>query len=169
MTTSRAAVDDQLRFRRVMGHFPTGVVVITAIDAGGTPVGMTVGSFTSVSLAPPLVAFLPAKRSTSFPRIREARQFCVNVLARTQEAICRAMSSPVADRFGAVDWAPSAETGSPIIKGVLAWIDCLIDAVHAAGDHYIVVGRVIDFDVPVPGTPLLFFRGGYGRFAGGDE
>jgi 3-hydroxy-9,10-secoandrosta-1,3,5(10)-triene-9,17-dione monooxygenase reductase component len=169
MIISCEAVHDQLRFRRVMGRFPTGVVVITAIGADGAPVGITVGSFTSVSLDPPLVAFLPAKSSTSFPRIREARQFCVNVLARTQEAICRAMSSPAADRFAAVDWVPSAETGSPIIDGVLAWIDCVIDAVHTAGDHYIVVGRVIDFGVPVPGAPLLFFQGGYGGFADDDE
>ena len=84
---------DSKRFRQVLGHYPTGVTVVTAVDADGQPAGMAVGSFTSVSLDPPLVAFLPDKSSTSFPRIRRASSFCVNVLSAEQENVCRAFAA----------------------------------------------------------------------------
>jgi flavin reductase (DIM6/NTAB) family NADH-FMN oxidoreductase RutF len=149
-----------------MGQFPTGVVAITAIDVDGAPVGMTVGSFTSVSLDPALVGFFPARSSTSFPRIHAAGRFCVNVLSRPQEPLCRAMSAVGTDRFAGVLWTRSPVTGSPAIEGALAWIDCVINAIHEAGDHHIVVGRVVAFDVVTAGEPLVFFRGGYGGFTG---
>ena len=156
---------DDAHFRRVLGHFPTGVTVITAAP-GGVPTGLAVGSFTSVSLEPPLVAFCPGTNSTSWPKIQEAGVFCVNVLSETQEELCRLFAGKSEDKFTGLGWKPALETGSPLLDGVLAWIDCEIDNVVEAGDHWIVVGRVKALDAfDDRGGPLLFFRGGYGRFA----
>lgn len=166
------AVVDPARFRAVLGHFPTGVVAITAMPLSGAPAGMAVGSFTSVSLDPPLVAFLPGRSSTSFPLIRAARSFCANVLSADQEDVCRALAVSGGDKFAGIAWRP-AGSGAPIIAGAVAWIDCDIDTVHTAGDHYIVIGRVRDLGMEKPAAPLVFHRGGYGltaateRHAGG--
>ncbi|PBC35367.1 hypothetical protein CJ179_48075 [Rhodococcus sp. ACS1] len=149
-------------FRNVLGHFPTGVVVITAID-DGEPVGMAVGSFTSVSLDPPLVAFLPTKSSTSFPRIRSAGRFTVNVIGAADQELVRNFAISRADKFAGVEWTLSGG-GSPILDRAVAWIDCDIETVDEAGDHFIVVGRVLDLAIGTGEGPLLFFRGGYGRF-----
>lgn len=155
---------DSRVFRNVLGHFPTGVVVVTAIAREGAPVGMAVGSFTSVSLDPPLVAFLPDRASSSFPRIREADSFCVNVLASDQEPVCRAFAMKKTDKFDGIAWE-HAPSGAPRIAGAVAWIDCVPHQIHEAGDHYIVLGRVTGLGVPKPTIPLLFFQGGYGAFA----
>lgn len=157
-------VFDSATFRRVLGHYPTGVCVVTAVDQGGGPTGMVVGSFTSVSLDPPLVAFFPAKSSSSWPLIERAGKFCVNVLASDQQALCGQFSAKGGDKFSGVSHRVSTN-GSPILDGVVAWIDCTLDAVHEAGDHYIVLGRVIALEVDRPGKPLLFFQGAYGEFS----
>jgi flavin reductase (DIM6/NTAB) family NADH-FMN oxidoreductase RutF len=154
---------DGLSFRRVLGHFPTGVVIVAAIEADGEPIGMSVGSFTSVSLDPPLVAFLPARTSTSWPRIAATGRFCVSVLSRDQEELCRAFAVSGADKFREVAWRP-APSGAPIIEGSLAWIDCDLDAVVDGGDHVIVLGRVRALDVESSDHPLVFFRGGFVHF-----
>lgn len=164
MSTRAGSSVEPERYRHVLGHFPTGVTVATAIGEDGAPVGMAVGSFTSVSLDPPLVAFLPDKSSSSFPKIRAAGCFCVNVLADGQETVCRSFAARGADKYAGVDWSP-AGSGSPILDGVLAWIDCDIEDVLEAGDHYIVLGRVRELEVAGDRSPLLFFRRGYGRFA----
>ncbi|WP_420145750.1 flavin reductase family protein [Sphingobium sp.] len=155
---------DSATFRRVLGHYPTGVCAVTAIEADGTPVGMVVGSFNSVSLDPPLVAFFPAKSSGTWPRIQAVGKFCVNVLASDQKALCRQIAAPGPDKFTGVSHRTSAN-GSPILDDVVAWIDCTLDAVHEAGDHDIVVGRVVALEVDRPGSPLLFFQGNYGEFS----
>ncbi|GGM58882.1 flavin reductase [Dactylosporangium sucinum] len=155
---------DPKQFRQVLGHYPTGVTVITACGDDGVPVGMAVGSFTSVSLDPPLVAFFPDKSSTTFPKIRAAGAFCVNVLAADQEHICRAMAAKGADKFAGIAWR-RLPSGAPVLDGAVAWIDCELDVLHEAGDHYIAVGRVLGLDVARPSLPLVFFQGGYGRFA----
>lgn len=152
-------------FRDVLGHFPTGVAVITSLGEDGQPIGMAVGSFTSVSLDPPMVAFLPDRGSSTFPLIRNARRFCVNVLAGGQEDLCRSFATRGVDRFGAVGWHPAPHTGSPVLDGVVAWIDCELGEVHETGDHYIVIGKVLALEVETPTLPLLFFQGGYGTFA----
>lgn len=154
---------DSATFRRVLGHYPTGVCVVTAVEADGAPTGMVVGSFTSVSLDPPLVAFFPAKGSSSWPRIQAVGKFCVNVLASDQQGLCRQIASP-GDKFAGIAHRVSAN-GSPILDDVVAWIDCTLDAVHEAGDHYIVLGRVVALEVDRPGLPLLFFQGSYGEFS----
>lgn len=163
MTVSVSAGIDGATFRRVLGHYPTGVCVVTAIDPDGAASGMVVGSFTSVSLDPPLVAFLPDKSSTSWPRIERAGRFCVNVLASDQGDLCRRFASKGEDKFAGLAHRVSAN-GSPVLDGVVAWIDCTLDAVHEAGDHYIVLGRVHELDISRPDQPLLFFRGKYGNF-----
>ncbi|MHB2000238.1 MAG: flavin reductase [Solirubrobacteraceae bacterium] len=150
-------------FRQVLGQYPTGVCAITAIEPDGRPAGFVVGSFTSVSLTPPLVAFLPNKSSTSWPKIERAGRFCVNVLGSEHERLCRRLAERDVDRFEGVSWRP-APSGAPILTGVVAWIDCDLETVTEAGDHYLVLGRVKALDVEAPGMPLLFFRGGYGRF-----
>lgn len=155
---------DSATFRRVLGHYPTGVCVVTAVEADGTPVGMVVGSFTSVSLDPPLVAFFPARNSSTWPRIQAVGKFCVNVLASDQLTLCRQIAAPGRDKFAGIAHRASAN-GSPILDDVVAWIDCTLDAVHEAGDHDIVLGRVIALEVDRPGSPLLFYQGNYGEFA----
>jgi flavin reductase (DIM6/NTAB) family NADH-FMN oxidoreductase RutF len=164
MTSGSTRELDGQRFRRVLGSYPTGVTVVTAIAADGVPAGMAVGSFTSVSLDPPLVAFLPDKSSTSFPKIRTATSFCVNVLAADQEPLCRAFASRGGNKFAGVQWSPTP-SGAPRIDGVAAWIDCEFESVQEAGDHYLVIGRVRELDSNAERLPLVFFRGGYGRFS----
>ena len=154
---------DSARFRQVLGHFPTGVTVITALAPDGQPVGLAVGSFSSVSLDPPLVAFFPARTSGTWPVIREAGAFCVNILAEDQEDVSRVFASKGADKFRGVGWRP-ASSGAPVLNDVVAWIDCRLEAVHDGGDHDVVLGRVAELEVEREDGPLVFFRGGYGRF-----
>lgn len=154
---------DSQQFRTTLGHYPTGVTVVTAIGPDGAPVGLTIGSFSSVSLTPPLIAFYPQQQSSSFSRLREATTFCVNILAEDQEAVCRAFASRLPDKFDGVSWHPSP-TGAPILDGSIAWIDCTFDAIVESGDHFIVTGLVHDFAVERDRMPLLFFQGGYGSF-----
>lgn len=153
---------DEAKFRQVLGHYPTGVVVVTAVDQD-VPVGLAIGSFTSVSLDPPLVAFYPDKKSSSWPKIEAAGSFCVNILGEDQEDVCRVFAAKSADKFATIGWRPG-RTGAPIINGVIAWIECSIERVDDAGDHWLVLGRAVDLEVGEPGGPLLFFRGGYGRY-----
>lgn len=155
------------RFRDVLGRFASGVTVVTSI-ANGEPVGLTCQSFSSVSLDPPLVLFIPAKTSRAWPLIQRSGKFCVNLLGADQAALSNTMASRGADKFAEVAWTPSERTGSPLLEGALAHIDCAIHAVHEAGDHYVVIGRVLDLitDDGVEGAdadlePLLFYRGQY--------
>jgi 3-hydroxy-9,10-secoandrosta-1,3,5(10)-triene-9,17-dione monooxygenase reductase component len=145
-------------FRRVLGHFLTGVTVVSAM-CREEPVGLAVGSFFSVSLDPPLVGFCAAKTSTSWPGIKEVGHFCVNVLAADQEAICRQFATAKgADKFRGVGWTTTGG-GAPRLDRVLAWIDCAIETVHEAGDHEICIGRVHRLGVDRGRPPLPFFRG----------
>lgn len=154
---------DPAHFRETLGHYPTGVAVITAIDSDGQPVGMVVGSFTSVSLDPPMVAYLPTRDSRSYARLRTSRNFCVNVLAADQRELCARFAARGEDKFAGVGWTP-APSGSPILDGAVTWIDCEVADELAGGDHYIVLGRVRALDIARRTLPLLFFQGGYGRF-----
>jgi 3-hydroxy-9,10-secoandrosta-1,3,5(10)-triene-9,17-dione monooxygenase reductase component len=164
MTIKPDPVIDSAVYRRVLGHYPTGVCVVTATLADGRRAAMVVGSFTSISLDPPLVGFFPDKSSSSWPQIKAAAKFCVNILADDQKDLCRRFSAKGDDKFAGVTHQLSA-SGSPVLDDVVAWIDCTLDAVHEAGDHYIVLGRVQELDIIRPEQPLLFFRGGYGSFA----
>ena len=161
LTDAGAPTIDGARFRTVLGHFASGVAVVSGAD-GDAPTGFTCQSFFSLSLDPPLVAIAPGRTSTSWPAIERSGAFCVNILAEPQEALSRAFATSGGDKFRGVGWAPAA-SGSPVINDVLAWVDCLIRDVHDAGDHLLVVGRVIDMGAG-HGQPLLFYRGGFGSF-----
>ena len=154
---------DSARFRQVLGHFPTGVCVVTAFD-GDDPVGLAIGSFFSISLEPPLVGFCAGKGSSTWPRLKGAGRFCVNILSDQQEAVSRVFSSKDADKFAGLGWDRSP-LGQPRIEGALAWIDCELETVHDAGDHEIAVGAVKGLDVTHEGGPLVFFRGGYANLS----
>jgi flavin reductase (DIM6/NTAB) family NADH-FMN oxidoreductase RutF len=159
------AIDPAL-FRETLGHYPTGVAVVTAVAEDGRPVGMVVGTFSSVSLDPPLIAFFPASTSKSFKQLRTASTFAVNVLAADQEPLCRRLSTSEADKFDGVPWRPGP-LGSPILEGAVSWIECTFEEIREAGDHYVVLGRVHDLAVERSTLPLLFFQGGYGQFSPG--
>ncbi|HEY5156239.1 MAG TPA: flavin reductase family protein [Acidimicrobiales bacterium] len=160
--TPTSSAFDAAKFRQVLGHFPTGVTVITA-DHEGTPVGTAIGSFASLSLDPPQVLFAIGLSSSTWPRLRAAGKFCVNILAEDQEGVCRVFAGKAEDKFAEIGWKHSGN-GAPLIDGVLGWIDCTIADVVTSGDHDVVIGDVTDLDVVREGGPLLFFRGGYGRF-----
>lgn len=150
--------------REVMGHFATGVAIITAVD-GDEPVGLTCQSVVSVSLQPPLIAFCPAKTSSSWPRLRTSGTVCINVLAGTQGPLCRQFAKSGVDKFAGVGHRP-AGNGAPLIDEALAHIEAAVEAEHDAGDHTIVVCRVTDLAIhAVDHGPLLFYRGAFGQFS----
>ena len=159
------AVERARNFRDVLGRFASGVTVVTT-TSNGVPVGMTCQSFSSVSLDPPLVLFVPAKTSRAWPMIQRAGTFCVNFLADEQAELSNTMASRGIDKFADVDWTPSPETGSPILPGTLGYVDCTIHAAHESGDHYVVIGRVVDLQVSGAEKPLLFFQGKYASTSG---
>ncbi len=168
MTVERVSSDPAV-FRHVLGHFATGVTVVTGMEQG-QPVGFTCQAFSSLSLDPALVLIAPALTSTSWPRIAGGGVFCVNVLASGEDELARHFAVSGGRKFDDVPWAPSS-TGCPVLEHVLAFVDCRIEAVHAGGDHLVVIGRVTDLGTGAaaePG-PLLFYKGIYGHFAAGDE
>ncbi|MCX4915380.1 flavin reductase family protein [Streptomyces sp. NPDC060011] len=161
----RAPVDPA-EFRRVLGHFATGVTVVTAPAAGdgdpAGPAGFACQSFASLSLDPPLVCFMVGRTSSTWPRIARAGVFCVNVLGAHQGDLCRGFAVSGADKFAGVDHDPAPVSGSPRLAGAAAWIDCTVHAVHTGGDHLIVVGRVDALGTGGDGDgvpPLLFHKG----------
>ena len=160
---SEAAID-AAKFRHVLGNYPTGVSVITALDPGGAPVGMVVGTFTSVSLDPPLVGFLPDKRSSSWPQIEAAGQFGVSVFASDQVDLCKQLTKSGPGKFAGVDFAISGN-GVPMLSQAMVTIECRLHGVAEAGDHWFVTGRVLAMNVHREADPMLFLRGRYGGFA----
>ena len=160
---------DSGHFRTIMGHFPTGVTVVTGMN-GSAPVGFTIGSFTSVSLNPPLVGFLPQAGSATMDAIEASGCFCVNVLSDAQSDLCWKFAKSGTDdaRFADVGWH-AAPSGAPILDRAVAWIDCPVEETYPMGDHLFVLGRVGALDADAdhdgePPTPLLFFKGSLGGF-----
>jgi 3-hydroxy-9,10-secoandrosta-1,3,5(10)-triene-9,17-dione monooxygenase reductase component len=151
------------RFRRVLGHFCTGVTVITTVDPAG-PAGFACQSFAALSLDPPLELFCPSRASATWPRIAAAGHFCANVLAARQQHLARRFGTSGADKFSGVGWTPSA-SGAPVLDGALTWVGATIEAVHEAGDHHVVLGRVTELGPTRRSRPLLFFRGRYAETA----
>ena len=154
-----AAAFDSRAYRDTMGQFCTGVAIVTG-NENGTLVGFAAQSFVSLSLEPPLIAVCPGKTSSSWPRIRDLKRFAVNVLSDDQQVISDGFAQ--AGKAADMPWT-SLASGAPILDGALAYVECALDAEHDAGDHTIVVGRVLGFDILRPDAqPLLYFRGGYG-------
>ncbi|SDD35073.1 NADH-FMN oxidoreductase RutF, flavin reductase (DIM6/NTAB) family [Geodermatophilus telluris] len=160
MSESPVEVIDPGVMRDVLGHFASGVTVVTA-DTDDGPIGFTCQSFSSLSLDPPLVALAPARTSRTWPRLRELGRFCVNVLAEDQAGLSSAFARSGVDKFAGVSWRPSRQ-GSPVLDGVVAWLDCTLWAEYDGGDHTIVAARVLDLAADPGRRPLLFHRGRYG-------
>lgn len=153
-------------FREVLGHVPTGVVVVTGI-VDGRPCGVALGSFTSVSLEPPLVSFCVARTSRTWPVLRRAPRLALSVLGAADEALCRRFATPGVDRFAGVTTRP-APGGAPVLPGAVVWLDGTVSTVHPAGDHDLVLVAVHDLGVgdrsaeaPRDHGPLVFHRGRY--------
>jgi flavin reductase (DIM6/NTAB) family NADH-FMN oxidoreductase RutF len=146
--------------RDVLGHFVSGIVVVTAAGPDG-PLGFTCQSFTSLSLDPPLVSLAPARTSTTWPRIRAVGTFCVNVLAAGHEHVSTGFARSGVDKFEGVAWTPGP-CGAPVLEGVSAWVDCTLWAEYDGGDHTIAIGRVLDLGADPSRPPLLYYRGRYG-------
>jgi 3-hydroxy-9,10-secoandrosta-1,3,5(10)-triene-9,17-dione monooxygenase reductase component len=151
------------KFRQVLGHFGTGVTVISAM-VDGEPVGFSCQAFAALSLSPPLVVFCPALTSTTWPRIARAKLFTVNVLTEDQHDLANRFGRSGPGKFDGVKWSPDA-AGSPVIDGVLTWAGCEVEAVYPGGDHHIVIGRVRELGECGSQRPLLFYRGRYATSA----
>lgn len=146
------------RMRHALGHFATGVTVVTGYDPAGEPVGFACQSFASVSLDPPLVLFCADHRGRTWPVIRDTGRFTVNVLSHHQRDLIDRFGRAAGARFDGLDWQPSAD-GGPSLPGVLVRVHCEVEQVHVAGDHDVVIGRVLGLDDAERGRPMLFYRG----------
>ena len=156
---------EPLSFREALGHYASGITVITSrID--GEPIGFTCQSFYSVSMSPPLVSFSVMSNSGSYPGIRQAGRFAVNILSGEQVAISNQFARRGTEKWQGVEWQESP-LGNPLIAGSLHWLDCEIHAEHAAGDHLIVIGEVkaLHRQQAAVTQPLLYFKGQYSNLA----
>jgi 3-hydroxy-9,10-secoandrosta-1,3,5(10)-triene-9,17-dione monooxygenase reductase component len=147
-------------FRHVLGHYPTGVAVITARTPDG-PAGMSMNSFTSLSLEPPLVLFCPAESSRTWPLLRRAGKIAINVLSAGQKGVSRAFAARSADRFAGLAWTVGAN-GAPLLVDALGWLECSVQAEYPAGDHLVVIAGIDRMGVHEEIVdPLVFFKGAY--------
>jgi flavin reductase (DIM6/NTAB) family NADH-FMN oxidoreductase RutF len=155
---------DESEFRRIMGHFASGVAVVTSRRDDGTPCGLTVSSLASLSLEPRLVLVCVENDADSRGCIERAGAYAVNVLEEGKgEALARRFASGGRDdRFTGVAYRPE-QTGSPVLDDALAWMDCRVAEVLPGGDHTVFIGEVLRGEAR-EGTPLVYYRGGYGRF-----
>ena len=153
---------DARTLRDALGCFATGVTVVTCLTEGGTPAGLTVNSFTSVSLDPPLLLVCLAKNAASAGPLVAASHFAVNVLQTGQQPASIRFSTRDEDRFGTTPWS-CGEAGAPILKDSLGVFECQRRAVHDGGDHHILVGEVVKASFDAAVDPLLYFRGRYRR------
>ena len=150
--------DEQRRFRDALGHFATGVAIVTAKGQSGEQMGMTISSFNSVSIDPPLVLFSVARTATRLSILASADAYAVNVLRHDQEDLCRYFARSQADRADVLI-SLSASTYCPIIDDALATFECIPHAEYDGGDHLIFVGEVVKFRAAEKAQPLLFYRG----------
>ena len=152
-------------FREALGHYASGITVISS-HVDGEPIGFTCQSFYSVSMSPPLVSFSVMSSSASYPKIRRAGRFAVNILSGEQVDISNQFARRGTNKWHGVDWQKSP-LGNPIIAGSLHWLDCEIHAEHAAGDHVIVIGeaKAMNLQQATAGQPLLYFKGQYRNLA----
>lgn len=163
MKTQTQSKIDPAVYREAMGHYPTGVAVVTGFH-DGQPIGMVVGTFTSVSMDPPLVAFMPQKSSGTYARLASTETYCINVVAADQLDLCRVMAGRGEDKFADVTWTTS-EFGAPQLADAVAHVHCRPVQQVEGGDHWIVLCSVDAMEVTRPVTPLLFFQGSYGEFS----
>jgi len=145
--------------RRVMGHFATGVTIITTVSKDGVPFGLTANAFTSVSLDPPLLLISVDKKAESFPHFEESKAFTVNILGDEQESLSRKFAVSGGDKFHGVAYRMGAN-GVPILEGTLAYLECKLYAVYDGGDHTLFLGEIEQAETREV-KPLIFYRGGY--------
>ena len=145
--------------RQALGSFPTGVTVVSCLDKDNNPLGFTANSFTSVSLDPQLISICIDKESFNIDTFSITEHFAVSILSESQQSISTTFATPNEERFKNIDWR-SEDTGSPIISNAVAWFDCKTEQVVDAGDHLILIGKIISFDSS-PKTPLMYLRGNY--------
>lgn len=153
-----AGAVSQADFRHVMGHYATGVTIVTTVDGSGTPHGLTVNSFSSLSLDPPLVLWSLRGNSASLPVFQGATHFAINILSSQQEQVSRDFAKPI-DRFAAVEWDEGLER-LPLIRDSLGWVECALHSELPGGDHSLFVGRVLRARATQK-APLLYWRGAY--------
>lgn len=158
--TVPAAIDPR-RFRDTLGHYASGITIVAGVCDDG-PAGFTCQSFYSVSIEPPLVSFSVMRTSTTYPRIAATGRFAVNVLAEHQHGVSSQFARSGTDKWAGISWRPAA-SGNPVIEETLMWVDCETWAEHEAGDHLIVIGRVVEMNPPDwhSGEPLVFYKGRY--------
>ena len=152
-------------FRRVLGHFATGVTIVTTCDGDQRPTGLTASAFSSVSLEPPLVLVCIDHKSQSHGPLVEGGRFAVNILSVDQQGLSRKFATTRLDKFEGVEYRMS-DLGLPIIAAAIAHLECVTVSTHVEGDHTILVGRVEDAAATGDGQPLLYFRGQYDRLHG---
>lgn len=164
MSLANMAIEP-LSFREALGHYASGITVITS-HVDGEPIGFTCQSFYSVSVSPPLVSFSVMSSSASYPRIRQAGRFAVNILSGEQVTISNQFARRGTDKWHGVEWQASP-LGNPLLGGSLHWLDCEIHAEYAAGDHLIVIGEVkaLSLQETAAAQPLLYFKGQYCNLA----
>ncbi|MCE1117346.1 MULTISPECIES: flavin reductase family protein [Pseudomonas] len=164
MSLSTTAIEP-VSFREALGHYASGITVITSL-IDGVPIGFTCQSFHSVSMSPPLVSFSVMSSSASYPGIRQAGRFAVNILSQEQVGLSNQFARKGTDKWHGVEWQASP-LGNPVIAGSLHWLDCQIHAEHAAGDHLIVIGEVkaLRLHDSTAAQPLLYFKGNYCNLA----
>jgi flavin reductase (DIM6/NTAB) family NADH-FMN oxidoreductase RutF len=151
------------QFRQIAGQWLTGVAVVTAMESPGQPCGMTMNAVTSLSLEPPQFLVCMDQRARTLAAIRNSGSFCINYLREDQREIAVAFARPGEDRFGAVTFQSGA-TGSPVIDGTIAYVECRLNAIHPGGDHWIVIGDAVGGAFQ-GGRPLAYFSGRYRRLA----
>lgn len=168
MTTTIPETFDPKIFREVMGHYPTGVAVVTGRSADGEILALVVGTFASVSIDPPLVSFMPMKTSRTFQKLRMCDSVCINILGGEQQEEMLSIAQRRENKLDGIEWYPSP-SGDPILQKAVAWIDAVFTDFVEAGDHWIALCGVADLQVANSVSPLLFFQGGYGSFAGTEQ
>ena len=154
---------DKHVLRDALGTFATGVTIVTTLSPSGEPIGFTANSFMSVSLDPPLILVCIAKSAAGYAIYNAASTYCVNILAQTQRDLSGIFAARGADKFGGISWR-KGETGSPILDGGVAHFDCAMHETVDAGDHAILIGRVVEFKTN-DGEPLCYHRGKYAALA----
>ncbi len=156
-TGELSATIDPKELRLALGCFPTGVAVVTTLGSGGVPIGITVSSFNSVSMEPPLILWSLTRRASSLAAFKAHGAFAVNVLAADQEPLCRHFASAEGDRFAGLAWRPGVD-GIPVLEGAVAVFECRNWAVYPGGDHEIFLGEVVRYD-HWDTVPLVFGKG----------
>ena len=150
----------QTDMRKALGQFASGVTVVAGMDDEG-PIGFACQSFASVSLEPPLILFCADHRGRSWPRIRNTGRFSINVLHENQTDLCSRFGSSNGRKYEGLDWDLS-KRATPSLPGVLMPVNAEIHDVHTAGDHDVVIGRILELESVTEERPMIFFRGGFG-------